>query len=142
MKDDIKWITVNGVHVPIMPEQDKAEAVKNFFEVLEIKNSVRGLSVDELREILSTSEEKKHSNKRKINISADHYSRLLWMWGQYHRGESKPIHYKGHLLFSVDKSVYFIRDNDYANFHIAEKRSFVSHAYAIAFLKEANKSNG
>jgi len=29
--ENIKWITVNGVHIPIRPGEDKDEAVKEFF---------------------------------------------------------------------------------------------------------------
>ena len=141
MADEIKWITINGAHVPIAPGKDEAEAIKEFFDNIKTRNSAKNLSVEELRELLSRPTKRKRRSTT-VKISADHYSRLRWMWGEYHRGQSKPITYKGYLLFNVDKTIYFVRDDDYSNFHIAKKRTFGSHHYAIEFLKEADETNG
>lgn len=50
MADEIKWITVNGVHIPIKPGQTKDEAVKEFTEKQAEKDRLNEKSVEELKE--------------------------------------------------------------------------------------------
>lgn len=49
MAGEIKWITVNGVHVPIMKGQTQDEAVKAFIEERDNRKQQNGKDVGELR---------------------------------------------------------------------------------------------
>ena len=49
MADEIKWITVNNVHIPINPGQSKDEAVKEFTDKQEQKQSLKDKTVEDLK---------------------------------------------------------------------------------------------
>lgn len=49
MKDDIKWITVNGAHIPLKHGQSESDAIKEFTDEQERKDSLKEKSVDQLK---------------------------------------------------------------------------------------------
>ena len=49
MASEIKWITVNGVHVPIKKGQTQDEAVKAFIEERDNRKKQNDKGIDELR---------------------------------------------------------------------------------------------
>ena len=49
MADEIKWITVNGVHIPIKPGQSNEDAIKEFTDKQEERKKLQDKSVDELK---------------------------------------------------------------------------------------------
>lgn len=49
MAEEIEWITINHVHIPIKPGQSKDDAVKEFTEQQEQKKALQDKSVEELK---------------------------------------------------------------------------------------------
>lgn len=60
MADEIEWITVNHVHIPIKPGQSKDEAVKEFTDEQERKKAFQDKSVEEL---VNLAKNKNHKNQ-------------------------------------------------------------------------------
>lgn len=52
MTEEIKWITINGVHIPIKPGQTKDEAVKEFTDKQEANASLKEKTSTELADSL------------------------------------------------------------------------------------------
>ena len=49
--EDIKWITINHVHIPIKPNQTKEEAFKEFTQKQDKRRELNDMTVDELKTI-------------------------------------------------------------------------------------------
>ena len=62
--DDVKWVTINHVHVPIENGKSKDEAVQEFLTDQERKNSLKEKSNDEVKNIQS--EEQKTTTSEKV----------------------------------------------------------------------------
>lgn len=147
MAEEIKWITVNHVHIPIMPGQTKQQAVDNFIKTLQESDENKRKNTKQLIKKLTdasimedeTQKRKSTINNKRKTISSDHYSRLRVMWSDYHRGASNPVEKDGVIFFNVDKTLYFTKGS-YPDFYITQKRTFQSHELVTNFLKEI--SNG
>ena len=143
MADEIKWVTVNHVHIPIMPGQTKQQAVDNFIKALQESDESKRRSTKQLIKKLTEAsaiegakqERKRTANNKRKAISSDHYSRLRVMWSDYHRGACKPIEKDGIKFFNVDKTIYYTK-GEYPDFYISQKRTFHSHGLVTKFLKE------
>lgn len=141
--EEIKWITVNHVHIPVMPGKTKKEAVDNFVRILKESEDSKKKSTKRLIEELSQWSEmdeavqtrKREANNKRKTISRDHYSRLKTMWSDYNRGACKPVEKGGVKYFNVDTTVYYTR-GDYPDFYVSKKRTFGSHDLAVKFLEE------
>lgn len=143
MADEIKWITVNHVHIPILLGQTKKQAIDNFVNTLQESKSNKKKSTKQLIVKLTqrSEEDKEISNRKRIDnnkrktISREHYSRLMVMWSDYNRGASRPIEKDGIKFFNVDKTVYYTK-GEYPYFYVTQKRTFQNHELVIMFLKE------
>lgn len=141
--EEIKWITVNGVHMPVMPGKTKKEAVDNFVRILKESEDNKKKSTKRLIEELSQWSEmdeavqtrKREANNKRKTVSREHYSRLKTMWSDYHLGACKPVERNGIKHFNVDKTVYFVK-GEYPNFWISKKQTFSTHFLVERFLKE------
>lgn len=141
--EEIKWITVNHVHIPVMPGQTKQEAIDNFVRILKESEDNKKKSTKRLIEELSQTQQMKEAaqtqkrearNKRKT-ISRDHYSRLKTMWSDYNRGACKPVERNGVKYFNVDKTLY-ATTGEYPYFRIKTQKTFSTHEKLISFMEE------
>ena len=74
MGDEIKWITVNHVHIPIKPGQHKDDVVNAFLEKEKEKQNFKDMSIDELKKYLSSNvsdDEKEKLKYRYFETRAD-----------------------------------------------------------------------
>lgn len=60
MAEEIKWITMNGVHIPIMPGQTKDDAVKEFTEKQEAIAKLKDKTSTELADSIKMPSDKWH----------------------------------------------------------------------------------
>lgn len=147
MAEEIKWITVKGVHIPIMPGQTKKQAVESFVQALKESEDNKRKSTKRLVEELTISSEsqtpkderKKVGNKTRT-ISREHYSRLCVMWSDYARGACRPVEKDGIKYFDIDNSVYAV-SGEYPEFKIVAVRQFRNAIVLTKYLKELNNEN-
>lgn len=141
--EEIKWITVNHVHIPVMPGKTKQEAIDDFVRILKEsddnkKKSTKKL-IEELSQVAQTEEavqkQKRKANNKRKTISREHYSRLKTMWSDYNRGACKPVEKDGVKYFNIDKTLYSTK-GEYPNFHIKDKKTFSTHEKLILFMEE------
>ena len=144
MSDEIKWITIKGTHIPILPGKSEQEAINSFLEAIEHSNEAKRTSTKKLKERLTislddnpklkTKNAKPRKNRNQPTISQDHYSRLRIMWSDYHLGTCKPVEKNGVKYFNVDNTIYFTV-GEYPNFKIINVRTFKNTFYLEKYLK-------
>ena len=144
MLDEIKWITIKGTHIPILPGKSKQEAINSFLKAIEYSDEAKRTSTKKLKERLTifldgkTELETKKVEPKKVRkqptISQDHYSRLRIMWSDYHLGTCKPIEKNGVKYFNVDNTIYYTV-GEYPNFKIINARTFKNTFYLEKYLK-------
>ena len=144
MLDEIKWITIKGTHIPVLPGQSKQEALNKFLESLKQSDEAKKTSTKRLQEKLAKSltEPPKYEivtpqpqkTPKQPTISSDHYSRLKRMWSDYHLGTCKPVEKDGVKYFNVDNTIYYTV-GDYPNFKIIDVKRFKNTFYLERFLR-------
>ena len=85
------------------------------------------------------------SQKQRIWVDSDHYSRLKTMWSDYHRGACRLARSGSSLYFNIDKTIYKVIGK-YPNFTVVGKKFYKNHyclekAYRSLYGKRKKQFN-